>query len=235
MEIMMLPSQWDEWTRADAIEALLFSGARLSAEEAVTILNPAIEYALSHSYEQQAAYLLQRCLCFLPFVDPPSTGIARIKEVIAATRVLDYELREVVTALGYSRSNVAFELLLELATAGGNGFNVIAGEWIEALAALDTPESKRVLLSFVDPDIAQLGVEQHFESHNRERLASHIVDTARAQSTVRERLYLLCNRELSQSKRVLLAEVITGLATQDAAIVGLNLIHDDANLRAHFL
>jgi hypothetical protein len=229
MEIMMLPSQWDEWTRAEALEALLFSGARLGAQESLKVLNPAIEYALSHSYEQQAAYLLQRCLCFLPFVDPPSTGIARIKEVIAATRVLDYELREVVTALGYSRSNVAFELLLELATAGGNGFNAIAGEWIEALAALDTPESKRVLLSFVDPDIAQLGVEQHFESHNRERLASHIVDIARAQSTVRERLYLLCNRELSQSTRLLLAEVITGLSTPDAAIAGLNLIHDDAS------
>ena len=75
MEIMMLPSQWDEWTRADAIEALLFSGARLSVEETLTILNPAIEYALSHFYEQQTRYLLQRCLCFLPFVDPPSTGM----------------------------------------------------------------------------------------------------------------------------------------------------------------
>ena len=39
----------------------------------------------------------------------------------------------------------------------------------------------------------------------------------------------LCNRELSQSTRLLLAEVITGLGTPDAAIAGLNLIHDDAS------
>ena len=78
----------------------------------------------------------------------------RIKEVIAATPFLHYELREVVTALGHSRSNDALEFLLELARAGGNRFEAIAGEWIEAMAALDIPESKRVLLSFIDPDIA---------------------------------------------------------------------------------
>ena len=226
MEIMMLPSQWDEWTRADAIEALLFSGARLSVEETLTILNPAIEYALSHFYEQQTRYLLQRCLCFLPFVDPPSTGIARIKEVIAARRVLDYELREVVTALGHSRSNHAFELLIELARAGENRFQAFAGEWIETMAYLDIPESKAVLMSFVDPDTQQTDVEQYFEHYNRERLASHIVEIARAESTVRERVYLLCNRQLSSSMRNLLARVITGLNTQDALIAGLNLIHD---------
>lgn len=234
MEIMMLPSQWDEWTRADALEALLFGGARLGAEEMLKVVNPAIEYALSHSYDQQAGYLLRRCLCFLPFVDPPSTGIARIKEVIAAARVIDYELREIVTALGHSRSKAAFEFLLELARAGGNRVKAIAGEWIEAMAALDIPESKQVLLSFIDPDIQQLGLERYFEHYNRERLSSHIVDSARAESAVKERLILLCNRELSQAARVLLAEVIIGLGTLDAAVAGLDLIHDDASPRIPF-
>ena len=40
MEIMMLPSQWDQWTRVDVIEALLFSGARMNAERVLEILNP---------------------------------------------------------------------------------------------------------------------------------------------------------------------------------------------------
>jgi hypothetical protein len=226
MEIMILPSQWDEWTRTDAIEALLFSGARLGAEESLKVVNPIIEYAVSHTYDQQAGYLLRRCLCFLPFIDPPSTGISRIKEVIAATRVDNYELRELVTALGYSQSNDAFEFLLELARTGQNRFKAIAREWIEAMARLDTPESKQVLLSFVDPDIAQLGVEQHFENYNRERLASHIVEIGRAESRVRERLYLLCGRELSSAMRLLLAEVIVGLATSDALVAGLDLIRD---------
>jgi hypothetical protein len=202
----------------------------MKAERVLEILNPTIDYTLSHlHYDQQARYLLQRCLCLLSFLEPPAAGIVRIKEVVAATPFLHYELREIVTALGHSRSNDALEFLLELARTGGSRFTAIAGEWIEAIAALDIPESKQVLLSFIDPDVQQLGVEQYFEHYNRERLALHIVDLARAESTVRERLYVLCNRELSQSRRMLLAEVITGLGTQDAAIVGLNLVHDNAN------
>ena len=163
----------------------------------------------------------------LPAVCRPSVyRNAHIKEVIAARRVLDYELREVVTALGHSRSNHAFELLIELARAGENRFQAFAGEWIETMAYLDIPESKAVLMSFVDPDTQQTDVEQYFEHYNRERLASHIVEIARAESTVRERVYLLCNRQLSSSMRNLLARVITGLNTQDALIAGLNLIHD---------
>ena len=191
MEIMILPSQWDQWTRADVIEALLFSGARMKAERVLEVLNPTIDYTLSHlHYDQQARYLLQRCLCLLSFLEPPAAGIVRIKEVVAATPFLHYELREIVTALGHSRSNDALEFLLELARTGGSRFTAIAGEWIEAIAALDIPESKQVLLSFIDPDVQQLGVEQYFEHYNRERLALHIVDIARAESTVRERLYV---------------------------------------------
>jgi hypothetical protein len=229
MEIMALPGKWDEWTRVDALEALVFSGARFGAEPALRVLNPTIDYALNHLYDQQAVYLLTRCLYLLPFLDPPSKGIEWIKEVLAARRFPTYELREVVTALGHSRCNDAFEFLRELARTVGNGFKAIAGEWIAALAALESPESKRVLLSFVDPDIEQVSVEQQFEHYDRERLASRIVDIARAEPAVRERLYLLCNRELSPAMRLLLAQVITGLSTPDAAIAGLNLIHDDAN------
>jgi hypothetical protein len=85
------------------------------------------------------------------------------------------------------------------------------------------------LLSFVDPDIEHVHVEEGFDHHHRERLVSHIVDMARAEPTVRERIYFLCNRELSPSTRLLLGDVIIGLSVTDAAIAGLNLIHDNAN------
>jgi hypothetical protein len=192
MEIMTLPCQWDEWTRAEAIEALLFSGARMKAERVLEILNPTIDYTLSHlHYDQQARYLLQRCLCLLSFFEPPAAGIVRIREVVAATPFLHYELREIVTALGHSRSNDALEFLLELARAGGNRFEAIKNEWIEAMADLDIPESKRVLMSFIDPDTQQLGVEQYFEHYNRERLASHIVESL-ARNRRSENAYICC-------------------------------------------
>lgn len=230
MEILALPGEWDGWTRADALEALLFSGARLGAEAALRVLNPTIDHIRTRGYhDQQGLYLLGRCLCLLPFLDNPSIGIARIREIVAATRFPRYELREVVTALGHSRCNDALGFLLELATAGGNGLQGIAGEWIDAVAALDTPESKRVLLSFVDPDIGDLGVEQHFEHHDLERLASRIADIARAEAAVRDRLCLVCARQLSPAMRLLLADVVTRLGTRDALVAGLDLIQDHAN------
>lgn len=227
MEIMALPGEWDGWTRVEALEALLFSGARLAADAALSVLNPTIDRTRNRLWEQQAFSLLRRCLCLLSFLDPPSTGIARIKEVVVATPIPSYELREVVVALGHSRCNDAFGFLLGLATASGNGFKVFTEEWIAALASLDTPESKRVFLSFVDPDIEHVGVEQYFEHHDRERLASHLVDIAHVDSTVRDRLYLLCSRQLSPAMRLLLMDVIARLGTTDALLAGLHLIHDD--------
>jgi len=229
MEIMALPGEWDGWTRVEALEALLFSGARLAADAALSVLNPTIDRMRNRLWEQQAFSLLRRCLCLLSFLDPPSTGIARIKEVVVATPIPSYELREVVVALGHSRCNDAFGFLLELATGLRNGFKVIAGEWIDALAALDNPESKRVLLSFIDPDIEHVDVERYFEYHDRERLASHITDIARKEPEIKERLYLLCTRELSPAMRLLLGDVIAKLSTSEALQAGLNLIHDGTN------
>jgi len=226
MEIMALPGQWDHWTRVDALEALLFNGAPFSAEATLAVLDPTIDYALKHLYDNQSSWLLRRCLCLLSFVDPPSIGIARIKELMS--RVHSYELREVVTAIGHSRSEDALKFLIELAASNPNRFKAFAGEWIDALAALDDPDAKRVLLGFVDPDIEHVNVEEHFDYHNRELLVSHIIHIARGEAAVRERLYLLCKRALSPSMRLLLAKVITGLNTRDAVIAGLNLINDDA-------
>lgn len=230
MEVMELSGDWDGWTRADALEALLFSGARLGAEAALKVLNPTIDDTRTRTYyDQQAVTLLRRCLCLFPFLDPPSIGIARIREVLAAKPLPLHEVRELLPAIGQSRCDDALGLLLGLARAAGNGFQVLAGEWIDAVAELDTPESKRVLLSFVDPDIEHVGVDQQLEHHDRERLVSRVVDVARAESAVRDRLFLLCAMQLPPAIRLMLAAVIARLGTLDALVVGLDLIHDNAN------
>ena len=230
LDIMALPGEWDGWTRVQALEALLFNGARLCAEPALEVLNPTIDYCQNKKdYDQQAGYLLQRCLCLLAFLDPPSMGISRIKEIIVETRFHPYELRELVIALGHSRCGDAIDLLLRLASKDEKGLRNITGEWIDAVAALDTPESKRVLLSFVDPDTENHGFKQALEHHDRERLASHITDIARTEPEIRDRLYMLCDRQLTAAMRLLFAYVSARMRTSDALVVGLNLVHDTAN------
>src|SRR5439155_1161639 len=119
IEVLALPGEWDEWSRAEGVEGLLRSGARLDAEATPRLLN----------------------------------------------------------------------------------------------SALDTVASKQILLSFVDPDMPQTGVEPHLEYYHRQRLAAGIVDVARSDAGVKERLYSLCKRELPPGMRLLLADVVAKLGT----------------------
>jgi hypothetical protein len=230
MEIMAFPGKWDGWMRAEALEALLFSGARLGANAALGVLNPTIDQiGAKHSFDQQDSSLLQRCLCLLPFLDPPAVGIDRMREVITATRFSRYALREIVIALGQSRCKAALGLLLELARSEGNPLQGIEGEWVDSVAALNTPESKEVLLSFIDPDVEHLGIGQCFNYSDQARLASHVADIARAEPAIEDRLYLFRAKELSPTARILLADVVAQLGTPDALSLGLDLINDYAN------
>lgn len=230
IDLMALPGQWDGYTRADALEALLLSGTQLSAERVLGVLNPTIEHTLTTaSWDQQARYLLQRCLCLLPFAEPMSKGIARIREINPTKWMRGHELLELVTALGHSRSNEALGLLVELARGGGHTLDGIAGEWIDALATIGTTESKRALLSFVDPGIESLEVVLNFGYYGQERIASRIAGIARAEPAIRDRLYLLCTMHLPPQMRLLLADSITQLGARDGLLAGLNLIQDHAS------
>ena len=47
LELMELPGHWDGYTRVAALENLLVSGVRLSLDEVLRILDPAIQELLS--------------------------------------------------------------------------------------------------------------------------------------------------------------------------------------------
>ena len=96
--------------------------------------------------------LLCRALALCPFVDDPTGGIAKIAEVLGPGRLGGYELREVVTALGESRSEGAADYLYELAS-DPETFEQCEDNFINAIAALDTPRARELLLGFVDPDV----------------------------------------------------------------------------------
>jgi hypothetical protein len=230
MEILALRGEWDGSTRAEAIEALLAGGARLDADAVLRVLNPTIERSRVRAFhDQQEAYLLQRCLSLLPFIEPCSVGVARIREVVAATGLVAHELRGITTALGNSRCADAFGLLREFTTISGREFQALAAEWIAAVATPGTPEAKRVLLSFVDPDIQQLNVAQYLEHYHSERIASAIAEIARSDPAVRRRLYDLCTTPLPPAMRTMLAAAVGQMGSGEAILAGLELIHDRAD------
>ncbi|MFZ2357681.1 MAG: hypothetical protein WAW67_07690, partial [Candidatus Omnitrophota bacterium] len=230
MEIMALPGQWDGHTRVEVFEALLFSGTLIKADDALKVLNPTIEHAIRELHDQQSRFLLQRCLCLLPFFDPPFAGIARIKEIITAAQIPVYDLREILNALGNSRCDEALDLLLELSSKYGNNLNHIRGEWIDAIAAVDINRSRKVLMSFVDPEIEGFKEENwHFDYHENEGLSSHIANIACNDPTVTARLFLLCIKQLSPRSRLLLANTISKLGTSESIRAGLNLNDDRKN------
>ena len=225
---LALPQQWDEWTRVDALEALLFSGAPLPAKRVLEVLNPVIEHATTVPYNrQQADYLLSRCLCLLPFIEPPSQGIARIREIEPIKRMWGYEFQGLVAALGYSRCNEALELLIDMANSEEQRLEGIVGDWIDAVANIGTPEAIRTILSFIDPDIEQHSLRLTFDYFHQERLAAKVASLAGNDPLIRDRLLLLCTRNLPPQMRLLLADCVTRLG-RDGILAGLDLIHDDA-------
>jgi len=226
---LALSQQWDGWTRVDALEALLFSGAPLPAKRVLEVLNPVIEHAMTVPYNrQQADYLLSRCLCLLPFVAPPSQGIARIREIEPIKRMWGYEFQGLVAALGYSRCNEALGLLIDMSKSEEQRLEGITGDWIDAVANIGTPEAIRTILSFIDPDIEQHSLRLTFDYFHQERLASKVAGLAGNDTLIRDRLLLLCTRNLPPQMRLLLADCVTRLGTRDGILAGLDLIHDDA-------
>lgn len=227
MDIMALPGRWDGYARAEALEALLFNGAIIQAEEALKVFNPIINQIIQPRkfYDQQNRFLLQRYFCLMPFIDPPSEGIARIKEIIATVQIPIYDLREMLVALGNSRCDEALDLLLELPNKYGRGLDQIKSEWIDAIAALNTSKSKQILMSFIDPNIEPFKCQQ-IAHHDCDRLAKYIADITREDSKVMYRVYELCKMEHSQVMRSLLSQVVSRIGTSEALVVGLSLIHD---------
>lgn len=230
MEIVSLSGEWDGWTRVEALESLLQSGVVLFTDVTFEVLNPTIEHTLAQGiYNNQNSWLLKRCLCLLPFVDDPSRGIHRIGEILSQVNFPVHELRDIVTALGQSRSHDALTLLLELAGAPQGRSRVFAQEWIEAIANLGFPESKKVLVSFIEPTMTEPGIDLSNEYHIYELLASHIVALAREETGVKERIYRLCNTNLPPDKRTIISNAIAKLGTPEAILAGLNLIRDGAS------
>jgi len=236
LQMMALPGEWDGYKRCDALDALLLGGAKLPTEASLLVLNPTIEHFRAQGlYNKEQIGTLKRCLCFLPFLDDASVGIARIRQILAETTFPAYELRDIVTALGYSRCQDALPLLKEIATLHQQETGRMFGEWIEAVALLGGSESQRILLSFIDPDADELGIQtdaDHFGG--AEILVARLTEIAQEETDIKQRIFQFCEKPLPQGKRHLLAKVLAKLGTGEAILAGLNLIDDKVRERIPF-
>ena len=224
LDVIALPGKWDEYTRLEAAERVLMAGVALPAATAFALADSFLQRT-NEWMQDTDRYLLRRILALCPLVDDPAAGIGKVSEVLGKRRLRGYELREVVTALGESRSDAATDLLRDLAS-DERTFEQLEVEFVQAIAALDTPGARDLLLGFVDPDIRCIALTDR--PRHEDALVARLAALAQRSPEVAVRLEGLCDRDLPELNRHVLSRIIAALGTPDALAANLNLV-DDAN------
>lgn len=197
LTLMALPGEWDGWIRVDAVERLLFNGVVLPAEPTLSLLDSTLnrEWGL----QDNERWLVKRFLCICPYVDRPSEGFRKMREILSKVSISWHDMREVATAVGYSRSDEALEFLRELASDRAR-LSDMEDAWVDALAAVDMPAARELLLSFIDPELPGLPGEP-VQVRRDDVLTARIVELARSDRTIERRLLQLCDLNPTGQKR----------------------------------
>ncbi len=222
IDAIAMPGQWDQSVCLDAAERLLMAGVVLPATAIFALLDSVLDRTKKWMPDQDS-YLLQRALVLCPFVDDPVAGIARMRDVLAQRRLWGSELRDLITALGESRSVAAVDLLHELASDAPT-FERCADRFFNAFYALDSPRACELLMAFIDPELG--GIVPGPNPHREDVLVARVIDLARRRQEVYSRLRGLCERDLPERNRQILSTVMHGLGTPEALAANLNLIDD---------
>jgi hypothetical protein len=222
LDVIAMPGRWDQYIRLDAAERLLMAGVVLPATTAFALVDSILERTEKWMQDSDR-YLLRRILALCPFVDDPAAGIARMRDVLGKRRLWGYELRELVTALGESRSDAAIDLLYELAS-DAHTFEQCEDDFINAFAALDMPRARELLMGFVDPNIRGIALTRR--PHREDVLVARLTELARRRPEAAARLRELCERDLPELNRHVLSKVMDWLGTLEALAVNLSLIDD---------
>ena len=222
LNVIDIPGQWDQYICLDAAERLLMAGVVLPATTVFALVDSIIEQTVDW-IQNSNRFLLCRALALCPFVDDPVAGIVKMREVLGKQQLRKYELRELVTALGESRSDVAIDLLYKLAS-DAQMFEQYDDNFINALATLNTPRAHELLLGFVDPDIRALALTRR--PHREDTLVSRLTELAQRRPEVTARLLELCELDLPENNRHILSKVMARISTTVALVANLNLIDD---------
>jgi hypothetical protein len=105
----------DLYARLDVAERLLMAGVVLPVITPFTLIDSFLE-STEEWMQESDRYLLRRILALCPFVDDPAAGVARMRDVLGKRRLWANEQGDLIAALGESRTDVAVDLLDELAS-----------------------------------------------------------------------------------------------------------------------
>ena len=221
LDVVAMPKPWEEWACLEAVERLLVAGVVLPATSVFAFVDAIVDRMARWMTDSDWAFLC-RVLAICPFVDDPTAGIAKMREVLGKQRLYGYRLRELFAALGESRSDAAVDLVNDLA-ADEHTFRQCEDEIIEGLALLDTQRSRDLLLGFVDPHVA-MGLSGPVD--RVETLVGRLADLAGRRAEVAVRQRELCEQDLPEHNRHLLSRVLARLGSREAALSNLALIDD---------
>ena len=222
LDVIAMPDQWHEWTCLETAERLLMAGVVLPATTAFALVDSVCERTEKWMQDSDRD-LLRRVLALCPFVDNPAAGLAKMRDVLGKRRLGGYELRELITGLGESRSDVAIDLLCELAS-DAQTFEQCEDNLINAVAALDTPRAREFLLGFVNPDIRTIVLTRR--PRREDVVVARLAELAQRKPETAARLQELCERDLPEINRHVLSKVMGWFGTTEALIANLNLIDD---------
>jgi hypothetical protein len=220
--------EYDGWSIVETLEKLLAHVPTLPTEQTFSLLDPVIARLLKTvRNKSQDAYLLERCLCLLIYVEDIPAGLERIRNVVLAEPAPLYEIRMLAAELGRKGSAESLGLITELAKSSIGSRQGMPEELVDAVAAHGLPESNRMLLSLVDPALPSWGVGP--SRHIAYTAPGHIVDIAKKDNKTVDRLLELSKVMLSSPQRELLCEVYSQLGTEPATLAALDLIDDNAS------
>ena len=222
LDVISIPDKWDQYTRLAAAERLSMAGVVLPATTAFALLDSVLER--TETWMQNSdRNLLHGILALCPFVDDPAAGIAKVRDVLSKRRLRGYRLRGLVTALGESRSDAAFDLLYELASDAPT-FEQCEESVLNAVAAFDTPRARDLLLGIVDPDMHNITLTHR--PNRADVLVARLTELAQRRPEAAARLRELCERDLPELNRHVLSIVMDSLGTPEALAANLNLVDD---------
>ena len=222
LDAISMVGQWDQYTCLEAAQRLLVAGVDMPAATIFALVDSILKRTENWMSDPDR-YPLCHCLTLCPLVDDPAAGIAKMRDVIRTRRFMAYELREIVTSLGESRSDAAIDLLQELAS-DAQTFEQCEENFINAFATLDTPRARELLLGFVEPGLHDSALTRR--PHREDMLVERLAELAQRSPEVAARLLRLCERDLPEINRDILSKVMARFGTPKAMVANLNLIDD---------
>ena len=235
MEILNMPETTkylhSGWSRIHGLEALLMQGVVPPAAKTWEILEPVIQHAKEHRWNNQELGLLTHAVCIGLFTDNPREGVARAQQFLGEKLIHVEGLRSLTKALGNSGADDAAAVLQEI-VADKVRAQYLGDEWIGALAQLDTPAARDLLLSFIDPSLPSM--PQELIAHNDGRLVGGLVSLAQRNPDIHRRTFSLVDADLSPEQAKVLGKVLAKLGTTEALMRALDLLKDDGNRGASY-